>query len=129
MEANLGTTNLLLGIMAAVSVLEGLVIIGLGVAGFVIYRRVTDMMTTLQAQHVAPTMVRVTAILDDVKSVTSKVKGEAERFDHAIHATINRIDETANRLGWNVRAKTRRVVGLVRGLQVALESMVHTRAA
>ncbi len=33
MEGNLGTTNLLLGIMAAVSVLEALLLIGVGVAG------------------------------------------------------------------------------------------------
>jgi hypothetical protein len=38
MEANLATTNLLLGIMAAVSVLEALVIIGIGVAGYLVYR-------------------------------------------------------------------------------------------
>ena len=40
MAGNLGTTNLLLGIMAAVSVLEALVVIGIGVAAFMVYRRV-----------------------------------------------------------------------------------------
>ena len=39
MAGELGTTNLLLGIMAAVSVLEALVIIGIGVAGFMVYRQ------------------------------------------------------------------------------------------
>ncbi len=39
MSGELGTTNLLLGIMAAVSVLEALVIIGMGVAGFMVYGR------------------------------------------------------------------------------------------
>ena len=33
MTGDLGTTNILLGIMAAISILEGLVIIGLGVGG------------------------------------------------------------------------------------------------
>ena len=37
MSAELGTTNLLLGIMAAVSVLEALVMIGMAVAGFMAY--------------------------------------------------------------------------------------------
>ena len=36
MSGELGTTNLLLGIMAAVSVLEALAIIGMGVAGFMV---------------------------------------------------------------------------------------------
>jgi hypothetical protein len=40
MSAELGTTNLLLGIMAAASVLEALVIIGVGIAGFMVYKRV-----------------------------------------------------------------------------------------
>ena len=40
MSGELGTTNLLLGIMAAVSVLEAIVIIGMGVAGFMAYRNV-----------------------------------------------------------------------------------------
>ena len=43
MTGELGTTNLLLGIMAAVSVLEALVIIGLGVAGFMAYRKVMEL--------------------------------------------------------------------------------------
>ena len=43
MSGELGTTNLLLGIMAAVSVLEALLIIGIGVAGFMVYRRVMEL--------------------------------------------------------------------------------------
>ena len=43
MSGELGTTNLLLGIMAAVSVLEALAIIGMGVAGFFAYKRVTEL--------------------------------------------------------------------------------------
>jgi hypothetical protein len=39
---DLGTTNLLLGIMAVVSVLEALLLIGMGVGGFMLYRRVTS---------------------------------------------------------------------------------------
>ena len=60
-------------------------------------------------------MARVNAILDDVKDVTAKVKEETERVDHAIHTTIDRIDDTADRVRSNVRAKTSRVVGFVRG--------------
>jgi hypothetical protein len=33
-------------------------------------------------------MFRVNAILDDVKDVTTKVKDETDRVDHAIHSTI-----------------------------------------
>ena len=127
MGHELGTTNLLLGIMAAVSVLEALAIIGMGVAGFTVYKRVMELVTGLETRQVAPAMIRVNAILDDVRDVTAKVRQETERVDHAIHTTIGRIDDTAERMRSNVREKTSRVVGFIRGLRVALESVMATR--
>jgi hypothetical protein len=81
----------------------------------------------LETRQVAPAMARVNAILDDVKDVTAKVKEETERVDQAIHETIDRIDDTADRVRSNVRAKTSWMVGIVRGLRVAIEEMLQTR--
>jgi len=128
MESQLGTTNLLLGIMAAVSVLQALVLIGVGIAGYMAYRRVTTLMETLEDRHVAPAMGRVNAILDDVKVVSAKVKEETERVDHAIHSTIDRVDDTVDRVRWNVRAKTSRLVGALRGARLAIETILHRAA-
>ena len=128
MSAELGTTNLLLGIMAAVSVLEALLLIGMGIGGFIAYRKVMDVVNGIEMRQVAPAMTRVNAILDDVKTVSAKVKEETERVDHAIHSTMGRIDDTADRVRSNVRAKASRVVGFVRGLRVALEGMLHSEA-
>ena len=129
MAGELGTTNLILGIMAAVSVLEALAIIGLGIAGFMVYRRVMDLVNGLETRQIAPAMGRVNAILDDLKVVTARVKEETERVDEAIHRTIDRVDDTADRVRSNVRQKTSRVVGFVRGLRVAMETMLNSRAA
>jgi hypothetical protein len=128
MESELGTTNLFLGIMAAVSVLQALVLIGAGIAGFIAYRKVMALVNTLEEQHVAPAMGRVNAILDDVKVVSAKVKEETDRVDHAIHTTIDRVDDTVDRVRWNVRAKTSRIVGIVRGARVAIESLLSNAA-
>jgi hypothetical protein len=128
MESQLGTTNLFLGIMAAVSVLQALVLVGVGVAGYMAYRRVTTLMETLEERHVAPAMGRVNAILDDVKVVSAKVKEETERVDHAIHSTIDRVDDTVDRVRWNVRAKTSRLVGALRGARLAIETILHRAA-
>ena len=125
MSGELGTTNLLLGIMAAVSVLEALVIIGIGIAGVVVYRRVMDLVNGLEQRQIGPAMLRVNAILDDVKGVTAKVKEETERVDQAIRTTMDRVDDTADRVRSNVREKTSRLVGFVRGVRVAVESMLH----
>jgi hypothetical protein len=135
MSGELATTNLLLGIMAAVSVLEALVIIGIGIAGYMVYKKVTALVDSgmvlaqgIEARQVAPAMMRVNAILDDVKDVTTKVKEETERVDHAIHSTIDRIDDTADRVRTNVRAKTSALVGFVRGVRIAVEGMLRSEA-
>ena len=133
MAPELGTTNLLLGIMAAVSVLEALVIIGMGIAGFMVYKKVMALVDLgmvlaqgIEARQVAPAMLRVNAILDDVKGVTAKVKEETERVDHAIQSTINRIDDTADRVRTNVRAKTSALVAFVRGARMAVEGVLRS---
>jgi hypothetical protein len=128
MESDLGTTNLLLGIMAAVSVLEALLLIGVGVAGFLVYRRVMAIINELEARQIAPAMARVNAILDDVKQVSSKVKDEAERVDTALRSTMDRVDDTAERVRSSVRAQTGRLVGILRGARVAIETMMGARA-
>ena len=122
------TTNIWLGIMAVVSVLEALVIIGIGVGGYLLYKRVMELVNGLEQRQVAPAMARVNAILDDVKVVSTRVKEETERVDQAIRTTMDRVDDTADRVRSNVRAKTSRFVGLLRGVRVAVESMLGSQA-
>ncbi len=66
----LGTTNILIGIMAAVSVLQALVLIGVAVGALIAYRRVMALLTDLEARQIAPLRVKVDGILADVKSIT-----------------------------------------------------------
>lgn len=125
---NLATTNLLLGIMAAVSVLEALLLIGIGVGAYMAYRKVTTLVEGLERRHVVPAMTRVNAILDDAKEVSARVRAEAERVDAAIHSTMDRIDDTADRVRSTVRAKTNNIAGYIRGARAAIEAMLHFRA-
>ena len=127
MQPDLGTTNLLLGIMAVVGVIEVLVVIGIGVAGWMMYRRVMALVNGLEQRHIVPLLARVDAILDDVKGVTEKVRGETDRVDHAIRATMDRVDDTADRVRANVRAKTSHVIGFVRGMRAVIEGILHSR--
>jgi hypothetical protein len=129
MDGNLATTNTILTVMAVVSVLEVLGIIGISVAMLMIYRRAMTLLSGLEERHVAPAMTRVHAILDDVKAVSDTVKAETARVDNAIHNTMHRVDDTVDRMRSNVRAKTSRIVGFVRGARVALETILQSRAA
>jgi len=59
--------------------------------------------------------------------VTAVVKGETERFDHAIRNTMDRVDDTADRVRSNVRSQTSRLIGFVRGVRVVIEQVLHSR--
>jgi hypothetical protein len=124
MEGNLETTNVILLVMAIVSVLEALLLVGLGVGGFLIYRRVMQLVNDLEARQIAPLREKVDAILLDVKAVTARVSTQTERVDHAISGTIDRVDDTAERMKSTVRDKVNRTVGLVRGIRAVLVSLL-----
>lgn len=124
MEPNLGTTNVLLGIMAAVSVLEALLLIGLGVGGFMVYRRVMQLVADLEARQIAPLREKVDAILADVKTVTARVSHQTERVDHAISGTMERVDVTAERVKSSVVDKVNQAVGMARGVRAVIMSVL-----
>ena len=125
---NLDTTNMLLGIMAAVSVLEALLLIGLGIGGFMVYRRVMQLVNDLETRQIAPLRDRVEAILLDVKTVTARVSEQTERVDHAISGTIHRVDETADRVKGSVRDKVNQAVGVARGIRAVIASLMGTES-
>ena len=125
---NLDTTNVLLGIMAAVSVLEALLLIGLGVGGFMVYRRVMQLVNDLETRQIAPLREKVDSILLDVKTVTARVSEQTERVDHAISGTIHRVDETADRVKGSVRDKVNQAVGVARGIRAVIASIMGTES-
>ena len=127
MQIDLSTTNLLLGIMAVVSLLEAFAIIAMGVTGWAMYKRTLELVNGLEVRHIIPLRSRIDAILDDVKGVTERIKEETDRVDHTIKTTIDRVDDTADRMRANVWAKTSQVVGLIRGLRAFIESVLHSR--
>jgi hypothetical protein len=120
---DLDTTNMILAIMAAVSVLEGLVLIGLGVGGFIVYRRVMTLINDLEERQIAPLTAKVNAILGDVRAVTSRVQTQATRVDNAIHGTLDRVDSTAADVKDAVREKVDLVVGIARGVRAVVASL------
>ena len=124
---DLHTTNLLLAIMAAVSVLEGLALIGVGVGGFVMYRRAMQLVADLEARQIAPLREKVDAILTDVQSITARVSKQSERVDQAVSGTIERVDETAARVRAGVYDRVSQAVGVVRGVRAVIISMLRSR--
>jgi hypothetical protein len=137
-EANLDTTNLLLGIMAVVSVLEALLLVAVGVMGWKLYRQTMQAVLEIEQRQVAPLRAKVETlmgtvdgILVDVKRVTATVGAQTERVNSAISTTIDRVDETADRVKHSVAYRVGRVLGVVQGTRAAVGSLLngHTRTA
>jgi len=93
-EGNLDTTNALLAVLAAVSVLQALVLLAAGVLGDRLYRQVMQTVREIEQRQIAPLAervhllaARVEAILADVRSVTGRVTRGTER----VNATAGRV--------------------------------------
>jgi methyl-accepting chemotaxis protein len=133
-ESNLNTTNILLGIMAAVSVLQALVVIGAGVMAFRLYRQTLQTIRDIEQRQIAPLAAHVTAlmaradgILGDVKDVTTRVTRQTERVDSAIHHTMHRVDETAGRVRDSLGSSITQIMGLVHGVTCAVQGLFTGR--
>ena len=114
-----------LWIMAIVSVFQALLIIGMGVGGYLMYSRMTAMMADLETRQIAPLREKADAILADVKSITARVSQQTERVDHAIAGTIDRVDDTAARVKAGVHDKVSQAAGVVRGVRAVIMSLLH----
>ena len=124
MSGNLDTTNRLLAVMAAVSVLEALLLIGMGVGGYLVYRRVLQVVTDLEARQIAPLREKVDGILADVQIVTARVSRQTERVDHAISGTIARVDVTAERVKSSVVDRVNQAFAVARGVRALIMAVL-----
>ena len=97
MAPDLTTTNVLLGIMAAVSLLEGLAALGAMLAGLLVYRRVMQVVSSIEERQIAPAAARVNAILDDVKGVTSTIRQRAGRLERVVDWVLDAISRKRRR--------------------------------
>lgn len=128
MPGDLSSLSIPLWVMAVVSVLQALLVIGMAVTGYVLYSRVTTMMGELEARQIAPLREKVDAILTDVKGITARVSQQTERVDHAISGTIDRVDDTAQRVRMGVHDKVSQVAGVVRGVRAVIMSLLHSES-
>ena len=131
-QGNLETTNLLLGIMAAVSVLQAVVLITVAIFGYRLYSQAMRTVQELEERQIAPLAARVNAlmtnvdgILVDVKDLTRRLTRRTERVDSAIDATMHHVDETAHRIGSSVLRGLGNVVAFVQGARGALGNLFN----
>jgi len=133
-DGNLNTTNILLGIMAAVSVLQALVLIGACVLALRLYRQTLKTITDIEERQIAPLTASVAGlvgtvdeILADVKDVTTRVARQTERVDEAVHDTMHAAEDTARRAVDSATPRVLRIAKLAFGVTCALQDLFSGR--
>jgi uncharacterized protein YoxC len=133
---NLETTNWLLGVMAVASVVQTLMIVGLAVAGYSLYRQLSTTLTDLESRHVAPLrqqvdgiLTQMDGVLSEAQAIAARVSHQTERVDQAINGTIGRVDETTDRIKDSVRDRVAQATGVVRAIRAVIASVLTTEPA
>lgn len=121
---DLTTTNVLLGIMAFVSLLEAAALIAAGVMGMRLYRQMTAQIEALEQRHVMPLAAQATTILETVQRISARVEHSTSRVDAAVEGTMQRAELAVDRVQGGVRKTTGTLVGVVRGVRTAIEAFL-----
>ncbi len=128
MDATFATTNVLLGVMAAASLLEILVFASIALAAWRIYTQAMVVVTQAQ-QQVEPVIARlneVVARLDgaaaDVKDITARAATGAARVDAAVGAALAVASLGAGGATASLARRALHLVGLARGARAAYKS-------
>jgi len=130
-DSSLGTTNLLLGIMAAVSVLQAVVLIGVAVAAWRVYVRSLESLAAARRQiepvvaRVSELAERVDGIADDVKNVTARVASATARAESAVETAAAVVGYGLGGATSAMTRKTLRLYGIARGLRAAYRSFAR----
>lgn len=126
MPGSLDTTNTWLAIIAVVAVLQGLVTIGLGIAGWKIYRAVTATMREIDEKRIKPIAAKVDSVVERVHQITDRVHKRAERVEAAIDDTVGRVSDATSGVTSSVSDTVHKVSGAVTGIRAALVNALTT---
>lgn len=116
--ADLDTTNLLLGIMAGVSVLEALALIVLGVMAYRAYRELLQTIHRVEHEQIRPVRQRLELVIAKVEDLVGDVR--------EVTTTVTRRTEQA--ASFMARPVTR-VVGVARAAKVVFDTLFNHRHA
>jgi hypothetical protein len=129
---SLETTNLILGILAAVSVVEVALLIGFSVAAYRLYTEAMRAIREIEGRQIAPLvakvnalMLRVDQILVDVNNITARVTSRTERVDAAIDNTMDRLDSATGRVRRSMSSQVNRAVTIVRTARAIIADVLH----
>lgn len=128
---DLTTTNVLLGIMAVVSLLEAIALIAAGVMGLKLYRQLNEQVRLIEDRHVKPLSAQAAnisaqaaTILQTAQRIAERVEHRAHRVDTAVENTMHTAEAAVDRVQGGVRKTAGTMVGVVRGVRTAIETFL-----
>lgn len=117
---SLTTTNVWLGILAIVSLLEFVMLVAAGLFAFKMYKQVMTTIETVERVHIEPLRARVDGILDEVQAVTNKVRHAQESVSDA----LRQVAGTGSMVAGAMRSKTWPIIGILQGLKSAANTVM-----
>jgi len=103
MGSSLETTNVFLGVMVGLSVIQILVLCIVVVVGYRKLENLTSLIKDYEHRHIAPLTTKVNEILADVRGVTARVNKESERADAVLRNALGAVDEVTTRVRTNMQ--------------------------
>jgi hypothetical protein len=113
----LDTTNFWLAVIAIVSVIQIIALIAGAWFSYHLYMKTTRVASELESRYLLPLNTRVNRILDEAEDIAERVK-DAET---AVRNRIRNVADTGNVAVAAVRARSWPIVGILRGLRVAMD--------
>jgi hypothetical protein len=124
-------TNLWLGILAILSLIEFLMIAAVALLAYGMYRKAAMVIESIEQRHVVPLRAKAEAVIAEAqmvvnngKEIVGRVKDAeesvAEALKHAVNAGILVVG--------SVRSKAWPILGIVQGVRVAVKAMLNGRS-
>src|SRR5689334_20284351 len=117
---DLTMTNVWLGILAVISLIEFLMIAIVGLLAYKAYRQMMAVVENVERMHIAPLRARVDGILDEVEAITGKVKHAQDSVAAALHGAAS----AGSVFAGTVKAKTWPIVSVFKGVRMAAAAIL-----
>ena len=113
-------TNTWLGILAAISLIQFLIMCAAAFLAYRMYQRAMTTLETIERVHVAPLRARVEALLDQVQAMTDKMRHAQETVSDA----LKHVTSSGTAMAGAVKSKAWPLVGIIQGLRSMANTVV-----
>lgn len=123
MGSSLETTNVFLGVMIGLSVIQILVLCIVVVVGYRKLENLTSLIRDYEHRHIAPLTTKVNEILADVKGVTARVNKESGRADAVLRNALGAVDEATTRVRTNMQTTMGITMAIAEAVRAVMASL------